>query len=285
MLTIKCKTETRSHAGAERRLFFENSARWLAGFVITTKFFAFSSSGQAFADQVALDDPRIRARRVSIGTTWGKLACYLARPGAEGKSFPAVIVAHDKLGLTSHFEDIARRLALEGFVALAPDYASRFGGTPTEAGPALEVVGMTTWADMISDMHTAISWLRSSGESAGKVGAVGFGRGGTAINHAIAESSDLSAAVVSYGHPPPLDEVKNIKVPLLLNFAGKDQFIDLEIPGFVEALKNAGVRYEMFTYEKTDHGFDDDSAVAHYSPEAAKMAWSRTVAFLKASLG
>jgi len=112
-------------------------------------------------------------------------------------------------------------LALEGFVALAPDYASRFGGTPSEAGPALEVVGMTTWPDMVADTRTALLWLKSDEMSSKSIGAVGFGLGGTAINHAATKLPDLKAAAIFYGHPPPLADVGSIRASLLLNFAGR----------------------------------------------------------------
>jgi carboxymethylenebutenolidase len=241
------------------------------------------AAGPATAAQIAESDPRIHAARIAISTGWGKLDCYLARP-EETEAAPGVIVAHDKLGLTPHFEDVARRLAVEGFIVLAPDYASRFGGTPSEAGPALEVVGMEHPPFMIADTRIGFDWLRSAGKGGIKIGALGFGFGATGINLSLARIPDLRAAVAFYGHPPPPADVASIKASLLLNFAGKDQFIDPEIPEFIEALKKAGVSYEMFRYENTERGFDDDSAPAHYSKEAANVAWSRTIKFLRKAL-
>src|SRR5262245_44650969 len=139
----------------------------------------------AAAAQIAVDDPRIRTEKMGIAAKWGKLDCYLARPKSDANARPGVIVAHDRLGLTPHFEDVARRFALEGFIAHAPDYASRFGGTPGEAGPALEIVGMTTWPDMTADTRMALQWLKEKGGS-GRVGAAGFGLGGTATGYAAA---------------------------------------------------------------------------------------------------
>jgi carboxymethylenebutenolidase len=235
------------------------------------------------AAQIASDDPRIRAERLAIVAKWGTLDSYLVRPTTDTEPLPGVIVAHDKLGLTPHFEDVARRFAVEGFIALAPDYASRFGGTPSEPGPALEVVGMTKPADIVSDTHVALQWLKENGRSH-HLGAVGFGLGGTAISYAAAKLPDLMAAAIYYGHPTPLADMGGLKSPLLFNFAGKDQFIDPEIPAFVEALRKAGIIFELYTYEGTERGFEDESAPAHYSPDAAKLAWSRTIAFLKTAL-
>ncbi|QIG52672.1 dienelactone hydrolase family protein [Nordella sp. HKS 07] len=236
----------------------------------------------AIAAQVAPDDPRVRTERLSIQEKWGKLDCYLARPSGDVGALPGIIVAHDKLGLTPHFEDMARRFALEGFVAIAPDYASRFGGTPSEPGPALEIVGMTTSPDMTTDTQTAMLQLNEIG--AKKLGAVGYGLGGTAVGYAAARLPDLMAVTLYYGHPTPLADIGRLKAPLLINLAGKDQFVDPEIPGFVEAMKKTGVKFELYTYEGTVRGFDDDSAPTNYSADAARLAWSRTLTFLKSAL-
>jgi carboxymethylenebutenolidase len=237
----------------------------------------------ATAAQVAANDPRIRTEKVVIAADWGKLDCYLARPKADAPALPGVIVAHDRLGLTPHFEDVARRFAVEGFLALAPDYASRFGGTPSESGPAIEVVGMTTSPDMTTDTGMALQWLKEKGGSAHR-GAVGFGLGGTAIAYAAARLPDLMAGAIYYGHPTPLADIGALKAPLLLNLAGQDQFIDPQMPAFIDAIKKTSVKVEIYTYENTVRGFDDDSVPAHYSADAAKLAWSRTIAFLKAAL-
>jgi carboxymethylenebutenolidase len=241
--------------------------------------------GFARALQIAPEDPRIRAEPVTIRTDWGGLQCYLARPAARSGKVGSVIVAHDYWGLTPHFEDVARRVALEGFVALAPDYASRFGGTPAEEGPAREVLDMLSWADMISDSHAALQWLKTRDDGNGNVGAVGFGWGGNAVGRLATKSPDLAAGAVFYGRVPPLADVAAIRARLLLNYAGQDQLVDPGVPGFVDALRKAGVSYEIFTYEGVQRAFDDDSSPARYAPEAAKLAWSRTAEFLRQTLG
>jgi carboxymethylenebutenolidase len=289
MLSIRDRTALNRSASAEfraeisRRSFFARMMDALGILPVLATCPALFLSGFTMAAQVAADDPRIRTEKLAIAAQWGKLECYLARPTLDAASLPAIVIAHDKLGLTPHFEDVARRLALEGFIALAPDYASRFGGTPSEPGPALEIVGMTNSPDMTTDTEMALRWLKENGGSQ-NVGAVGFGLGGTALGYAAARLADLKSIAVYYGHPTPLADIGSLKAPLLLNLAGKDQFIDPEIPAFVAALKKADVKFELFTYEGTVSGFDDESIPAHYSADAAKLAWSRTIAFLKATL-
>lgn len=272
-------------ANIERRIFLLDMAKCLAGMATIAVLPSCHVSEYASAVEIADDDPRLHTERVALEADWGKLVCYLARPNVDTGHLPGVIVVHDKLGLTPHFEEVTRRLALEGFVTLAPDYASRFGGTPTESGPALEIVGMETKADMVADSQLALVWLKSNGGSGRKIGAVGFGLGATAIDDAVTKGAALNGAVIFYGHPPPLADVGAIKTPLLLNLAGKDRFVDPEIPAFVDMVKKTGVRVETFNYENTERGFDDDSNSAHYSAEAAKLAWSRTIQFLKLTLG
>jgi carboxymethylenebutenolidase len=238
----------------------------------------------ARAAQVSPDDPRLIAERVQIDNGAGGLQSYSARPAAAGQKRGGVLVMHDILGLTPHFEDVARRFAAEGFVALAPDYASRYGGTPAERGPALEVVGMATWPDMIADTHAALAWLRTQGDANGKTAAVGYGLGGSALGRALMEPEDLSAAVVLYGRTPPLDHVSAAHTPLLLIYAGDDPAVNDGVPAYLSALQETDLRPEVVTYPHVQHGFDDDTASARYAPEAAAQAWARTLDFLRPRL-
>ena len=236
------------------------------------------------AAQVSPDDPRLKAERVQIDNGAGGLQSYSARPAASGPKRGGVLVMHDVLGLTPHFEDLARRFAAEGFAALAPDYASRYGGTPTERGPALEVVGMATWPDMIADTQAALAWLRTRDDANGKTAAVGYGLGGSALGRAVTQSDDLSAAVVLYGRVPPLDRVSAVHTPLLLIYAGDDPAVDDDVPAYLAALQGTEPRPEVVTYPHVQHGFDDDTASARYAPQAAAQSWTRTVDFLRPRL-
>lgn len=267
----------------KRRAFLLETARYVAGMAAMATLPSLDAGGFARAAQIQSDVRRLHTERPALDTDWGQLDCYLVRPD-DTAPHPGVVVVHDKLGLTPHFEEVTRRLALDGFVALAPDYASRFGGTPSERGPALETVGMETRSDMLADTQLALSWLKSSGISNGKIGAVGFGLGATAIDDLVTKGTDLDGAVIFYGHPPSITDAGTIKTPLLLNLAGKDQFVDPEIPAFVDLVRQKGLKAEIFSYENTERGFDDDNDSAHYSAGAATLAWSRTIEFLKVTL-
>ena len=177
---------------------------------------------RAFAAQVQPDDPRIHSETVRIPTPEKGLEGYFSRPGG-GERRGSVIVLHDYWGMRPHYQDVARRLALEGFAALVPDYASRFGGTPAEKDPAREMVSMEEWPFMIADTLAALAWLGGQGDVAARCAAVGFGWGGSAAGRLASKMKEgLAAAVVFYGHAPPLGDVPAIAVPLLLNYAGAD---------------------------------------------------------------
>src|SRR5262249_21945671 len=150
------------------------------------------------------------------------LQCYSARPASATAPLGSVVVMHDILGLTPHYEDVARRFALEGFAAIAPDYASRYGGTPPAPDPAPRGVGMVTWTEMAADANAAIAWLKMQKDANHKIAAVGFGLGGSGLSRLVMEAPDLAAAVVLYGRAPPLAKVPAIKTPLLLIYAGDD---------------------------------------------------------------
>jgi carboxymethylenebutenolidase len=231
------------------------------------------------------DDMRLKVGRVTVVKHAGRLQCYSARPASPIAPLGGVVVMHDTLGLTPHYEDVTRRLALEGFAALAPDYASRYGGSPAEPDPAREVVGMVTWPEMIADTNAAVAWLKMQGGSSGRVAAVGFGFGGSALGRAVTEAPDLAAAVTLYGRVPPLANVSGIKAPLLLIYAADDPAVNADVPAFVDALRAVGQHPEVITYPAVRHGFDDDTQPARYNAETANLAWARIVQFLRPLLG
>ena len=237
------------------------------------------------AAQIAPEDPRLKTGRVTVRNYAGGLQCYSARPAAQSGALGSVLVMHDILGLTPHFEDVVRRFALEGFAALAPDYASRYGGTPPDPDPAREIVGMATWPQMIADTNAALAWLRGQDHANGKLAAVGFGLGGSALGRAVMRLSDMTAAVLLYGRVPPVEHVTDIKTPLLLIYAGEDSVVNADVPGFIDALHAAGQHPEVVTYSGARHAFDDDTQGARYAPEAAKLAWARTVEFIRPLIG
>lgn len=236
----------------------------------------------ASAPAVAADDPRVHALRVTIDNGANGLQSYVAVPATETGQLATIIVTHDALGLTPHFEDVARRLATGGpFAVTVPDYASRYGGTPAEPIPAREVVGMTSWAEWLADTRAALGWLTKQSWSNGKVAAVGFGLGGSALGRMMFQLNGLTSGAIFYGRAPPLENVSKIPASLLLNYAADDPLVNPQTAAFEEALKKAGVNYQAFVYEGAKHGFEDDTEPDTYSKDAATLAWSRTLDFLK----
>ena len=230
---------------------------------------------------VAEDDPRVTTERVEIPQ--GPRG-YLARPSGSAGPLPGVVIVHENRGLTPHIEDVARRAAAEGFLALAPDFLTSSGGTPSDPEKAREMIGALSAQTAVADARRSIAWIAERPASNGKVGIVGFCWGGGIVGEVAAAEPELDAAVVFYGRTPPLEAVPNIKASLLLHYAGLDERINAGVPGFREALDRAGVPYELHTYEGANHAFHNDTSEARYAPDAAKLAWERTVAFLKKEL-
>jgi carboxymethylenebutenolidase len=196
-----------------------------------------------------------------------------------------VLVIHENRGLNPHLEDVARRLALEGFAAYAVDLLSLVGGTPADEDAARDLHGKLNQDDAVVALVSAVSFLKSHAESTGKVGAVGFCFGGLTINRLAASSGDLGAAVAYYGRQIPAAQVANIKAPLLLHYAENDDGVNAGIPAYEAALKANNKAYTMFTYPGTQHAFSNDTGAARYNKAAADLAWRRTIAFFKQNLG
>jgi carboxymethylenebutenolidase len=213
----------------------------------------------------------------------GQVRAYLARPKGEAKR-PGVIVIHENRGLQPHIRDVARRVAAEGFLALAPDALSPLGGTPEDEDQARSLIGQLDHEATVQDLTAAVQYLKTHPLSTGKVGCTGFCWGGGMTNQVAVRSPDLLAAVPYYGRQPDPQDVPKIQASMLLHYAGLDERINAGIPGFEQALQEAGVEYEIFVYEGAQHAFNNDTNPARYDPEAARLAWQRTIAFLKEKL-
>ena len=213
----------------------------------------------------------------------GDIRAYLARPKGDAKR-PAVILIHENRGLQPHIEDVARRVAGEGFLALAPDALSPLGGTPGDQEKAIKLIGQLDLQANTKNYLAAVKYLKTHPMSTGKVGVVGFCWGGAAANQLAVNSPDLSAAVPYYGRQPAAQDVPKIKASLLLHYGGLDEGINQGIPAYEAALKNASIDYQLYIYEGAQHAFNNDTNAARYHKEAAQLAWQRTIAFLKEKL-
>ena len=191
---------------------------------------------------------------------------------------------HENRGLNAHIEDVARRLAVAGFLAIAPDALSSAGGTPTDEDEARRLIGELDREQALAIYTDAVRFADSHAHSTGKTGCVGFCWGGGMAGRLAAHSKELDAAVVFYGMPPDAAEAARIRVPLLLHYAGRDTRINAAVPGFEQALKNAKARYELHMYPDVDHAFHNDTSAARFNVAAAKLAWQRTLEFLTREL-
>ena len=272
-----------THLSLDRRKFMDNLAK-MAGSMTA----AVSIAGMMAADAQAQglsaeDDPNLDISDVTYPGAKGEMKGYLAVPRAEG-TYPAVIVVHENRGLNAHIKDVARRMALEGFVALAPDYLSDLGGTPANEDDARGMFQQITPADVAANGVATIAYLETLPKSTGKVGAIGFCWGGGTVNNLAVASPDLLAAAPYYGAQPKAEDVAKIEARVMAHYGGLDERINAGIPAFEEALKAADVDYQIFVYEGANHAFNNDTSAARYDKEAADLAWSRTVAFFKETL-
>lgn len=238
----------------------------------------------ARAALVADDDARLATDTVSYDAGGAKISGYLARLKAKGKR-PAVIVIHENRGLNPHIKDVARRIALEGYLALAVDMLSPQGGTPSDEDKARDMFAALKLDETAQQLAGAVPFLTKHGESTGNVGAVGFCWGGGMVNRIAILAPDLKAGVAYYGAQPLADNVAAIHAPLLLHYAGLDSRINAGIPAYEAALKAAGKRYTIHVYPDVNHAFNNDTAGDRYNKPAADLAWSRTLAFFRENLG
>ncbi len=272
-----------AHAPLERRVFLDRLAALAGGTAAAALLLPLLEIGRAEAAVVPPDDPRVAAASVSYPGKSGTVQGYLAKPAA-GTGFGAVLVIHENRGLNAHIQDVARRLAVAGFVALAPDLLSVAGGTPADEDKARDMIQKLDRATAVADSVAGVAWLRRLPDADRKVGAVGFCWGGGVVNQLAVADPTLDAAVAYYGAQPDAADAAKIKAPMMLHYGGLDERIDAGIPAFRAALDKAGVSYEIFVYKGANHAFNNDTSPARYNADAAKLAWDRTIAFFTAKL-
>lgn len=273
-----------THGGLDRRSFLGRLVRLAGSTAAAAALLPLLENGYAQAATVAPDDPALKTGRGRFDTPDGELTYYSARPAGRPKKRPAVVVIHENRGLNAHIEDVTRRFAIAGFVAIAPDALSASGGTPADEDEARKRIGALDPEVTLRFYVAAVKHAAKHERSTGKVGCVGFCWGGGLAGRLAANSKDLAAAVVFYGMPPAAAEAVRIHVPMLLNYAGLDTRINAAVPAFESALKSAGVHYELHMYPDVDHAFHNDTNAARYNAAAAALAWKRTVEFLTREL-
>lgn len=274
-----------THSRIDRRAFMERLVTLTGSAAAGLALIRTIAANPAAAAIVAENDPRLETGKVSYPGPKGAIIAYRAVLKGGGRR-PGVVVIHENRGLNRHIEDVARRFALAGFVALAVDGLSPLGGTPADEDQARDMIGKLDPADAVANFAAGVSWLAVQPDVNGRVGTVGFCWGGGPTGQVVAANpAGLTAAVVYYGRVVQDDRVPGIKVPLLLHYAGNDPNINAGIPGFRAALDKAGVAYTLHMYEGKQHAFNNDTSEARYDKAAADLAWDRTIAFFKDKLG
>jgi len=269
------------HGWISRRDFLDRAGRCAVGGSTAAAMLESLRPNYAFARQVAKDDARIKTEYLDYPSPQGsgKMLGYFARPASLTGKLPGVVVIHENRGLNPYIEDVARRLAVANFLAFAPDALTPLGGYPGNEEKAAQLFRQLDPARRSADLLAAYADLKARPECTGKVGAVGFCFGGTTVNMFAVRLPDLAAAVPFYGGQPAAADVARIKAPLLIHYAERDERINAGWPAFESALKANGVKYQMFMYPNANHGFHNDTT-PRYDEAAAKLAWSRTIAFL-----
>jgi carboxymethylenebutenolidase len=276
-----------THLTLDRRDFMRKLKRLSGSAAAAAAIAPIIAASKARAAIVPEDDPRLTTETLTWESAEGvTMTGYLAMPADATQPLPAVMVIHENRGLNAHIKDVARRMALEGFLALAPDFLAPQGGTPEDEEQARGMFETMDRGQTVENAVATVGFLKNHAMSNGNVGAIGFCWGGGMVNQtAVHAGADLLAAVPYYGAVPEPGEVEQIDAKLLLHYAGLDERINAGIPSYEEALKAAGVEYQIHIYEGANHAFNNDTSEARYSKEAADLAWSRTVEFLKQTLG
>ncbi|GGG24757.1 dienelactone hydrolase [Chelatococcus composti] len=274
-----------AHGRITKREFLDGAAKFAVGGTTAAALLHMLSPNYALAQQVAPTDPDIVAQYVTYPSPngHGEVRGYLVRPAKAPGPVPGVVVVHENRGLNPYIEDVARRLAKAGFVALAPDGLTSVGGYPGDDDKGRELQRQVDPAKLMNDFFAAVEFLPTLDTTTDKVGIVGFCYGGGVANAAAVAYPELGAAVPFYGRQAPVEDVPKIKAPLLLHFAEHDQNVNAGWPAYEAALKEHGKIYEAYVYPGTNHGFHNDTT-PRYDEAAAKLAWERTIDWFRRHL-
>lgn len=271
------------HESLDRRAFLKKLSILAGGTAVAHALLPLLENNYARAEVVPKDDPRLQTDNINYPGATGEVRAHFARPKGDEK-LPGVVVVHQNKGLEPYIQDVTRRVALEGFLAIGPDALSPLGGTPKDSDKAKSLQRKLDSQSTVNNYIAAVKYLKTHPESTGKVGIIGFCWGGGVANQVAVKYPDLSAAVPFYGRQPAPEDVSKIKASLLLHYAALDERINKGIPAFEAALKKASVNYKIYMYEGVKHAFHDDTRADRYNKEAAQLAWQRTISFLKEKL-
>jgi carboxymethylenebutenolidase len=272
-----------THKPLTREAFIKRLAKLTGSMTAAMAVLPMLEVNYAHAETVSQQDERIDTSRITYPGDGNEMKGYLATP-KDPKATGSVVVIHENRGLNAHIEDVTRRVALAGFIALAPDALSPLGGTPPDEEKARGMFSQLDAEKTIRNFAMAFDYLKTVKGTNGKSGCVGFCWGGAMANNLAVNVPDLKAAVAFYGRQPEPADVPRIKASLQLHFAGMDERVNAGIPAYEEALKKNGVAYELYMYEGAQHAFHNDTAPTRYNEEAAKLAWGRTIDFFNKTL-
>ncbi len=273
------------HGDMPRRSFLKRLAEIAGSAAAAAAMLPLIDTNYAFGQQVSPADERLEQGYVEYKGTVGPVNAYFAKPASSTTALPGILVIHENRGLNAHIEDVARRAALAGYVAVAPDGLSYVGGAPQNQEAARDKFRASDTATITADVIMGVAYLKSREDCNGKVGAVGFCYGGgVALQCAVADPA-TDASVLFYGRALSAEQVARVRVPLMLNYAGDDARVNASIPDFRAALDEHGVAYSLHMYPGTGHGFHNDTSQARYKEAAAKLAWRRTINFFDHYLG
>lgn len=273
-----------THLTLDRRRFMERLTALAGSGAAAAAIAPLLAANSASAEIIASNDDRIVARDVVYGGSSGEMKGYLVRPKEGTGPLGSVIVIHENRGLNPHIRDVARRMALEGFIALAPDFLSPSGGTPDNEDQAREMIGKLDPAVTVANAQASLKFLTELDGANGKVGAIGFCWGGGLVNRFATKSTELKAGVAYYGAQPPAQDVPAIKAAMMMHYGGLDERINAGIDAYRKALEAAGKTFEIHVYDGANHAFNNDTSAARYDKAAADLAWQRTVDFLRTNL-
>ena len=266
-----------------RRTFMRRLAKLAGSSAAAATIAPMFDCNYAVAETIKADDPRLDAQWVTYKGMSGDVKAYLVKPKNVTKA-GAIVVAHENRGLNPHIQDVTRRFAVDGFVALGVDFMSQLGGTPPTEAEAMPLFAKMEAPKAVGDGVAAVQYLKSHANSNGKVGAVGFCWGGGMVNQIAVNSPDLTAGVAYYGVQPKAEDAAKVKAKLMLQYAALDERITSGGPAWVDALKANKVDVQSFVYPNAQHAFNNDTSPDRYNPEVAKLAWDRTIEFFKKNL-